>query len=206
MASSDSEWRTEIRTKLIEIFQDDVETFVRVQYYLDKVDEAYQKQGLEVSPPVWLTLKAALGSDKAFEGYARRLSEDGDAGSPSIQEDPDNDTMVTSDESKTTAVDLAMKSGLVEMATSALLPGYSQGLLGIIPQIVMDNAQPLASTLSSVAHWSSKFGGAVSTVGLAAFRMVGTVAMESPGRGGPSHPMPKRNTRKWRPYQFGKNK
>jgi hypothetical protein len=72
MASSDDcPWKDEVREKLITIFEEDVEAFTRVLFYLDEEDNSY-KDNSEI-PPAWRSLKLLLNSDVAFKKYAERL-------------------------------------------------------------------------------------------------------------------------------------
>lgn len=61
--------------KLGEVFdENEVETLVRVTYYLDQQLEAYKDTG--DLPPAYKTLKRSLNNDVLFKSYAKRLAED----------------------------------------------------------------------------------------------------------------------------------
>lgn len=73
-AAADADWMDAIRKKLIEVFEKDLETLVRVLHYLDEEEKSYNNN--VILPPVWKTLRSTLKSEQVFKKYAERLAED----------------------------------------------------------------------------------------------------------------------------------
>ena len=66
--------RDQIDQKLVEVFKDDIETYVRIVYYLDGEANTYRDNPRLC--PALRTLRFSLNNDKAFNAYALRLAED----------------------------------------------------------------------------------------------------------------------------------
>ena len=66
----------EVRNKLANVFCDDPDDLSRIFFFLDEEDKAYKDNKQRPYAPHWLSLKASLGFDEVFRGYAMRLSND----------------------------------------------------------------------------------------------------------------------------------
>ena len=77
MAEKNETWREEIVEKLLEVFADNKENFIRVILFLDNEDKAYKDNKERPYAPHWKSLKATLKSDEeAFHLLAKRLSDE----------------------------------------------------------------------------------------------------------------------------------
>ena len=76
MENGDLKWMDDVRIKLKDVYQSNVEDLVLVFHYLDEEDKKFYSNPLRPYSPKWNSLKSHLNDAEAFKGQADKLIEE----------------------------------------------------------------------------------------------------------------------------------